>query len=597
MTDLLFPSLDIPSFQDHVGQTLPESVQLSGHPNVDTWSHLGFGSQVHRSLLETSFWGAESRAGETVDPPPQRGLPSLLQDTAPSGMAFAIDRATHDAMQQDLARRLQRDTVFNQLPSAKLCQNFLLTYMECFHGHLPIIHLPTFDLNKTPSPLTLALCCIGALYRLDRRRARQLYDLAAEAVESVSCNHAKLGTRPASYAMEGNGFFSVQKLISPEQIYKRIRGLLAQHTSDLSNISWPDWIERESWKRMLGGLYITSTLTMVIYDVNPGFTVAQDLELETFHAESLWNARTPMEWRELWSKQPGHHHRNVKDVLDDVISEGNQEPLDYSLTPFNALMLMHAVVVHMWQRLQVMETFPPLSSNPMSTDCALGSWLMKSSLQALARCQSLLRGTRGQHEPQHDSDDDSESALVFNCQAVLRIAHIRLFNVTSKFNRMCLITMDPGLIETSASTYVAAKLDRSPQLLSAVTKAFEGLRIPVKMGHMLIRKTAAFRWSVEQAISGWDSALFVTKWIHSVEIDKLNGIPANEAEEGFFANIRDILEEADYDLDESKSLAAGVARTWGWFLQDVWVWGITPRMGAILDHLATAYERANHDNR
>lgn len=197
MTDLLFPSLDIPSFQDHIGQTLPESVQLSRQSNVDTWSHLGLGSQVHHSLLETSFWGVESRAGETIDPPPQRGLPSLLQDTVPSVLAFAIDRATHDALRQDLVSRLQRENVFNQLPSAKLCQNFLLTYMECFHGHLPIIHLPTFDLNKTPSPLTLALCCIGALYRLDRRRARQLYDLAAEAVESVSCNHVKLGTRPS----------------------------------------------------------------------------------------------------------------------------------------------------------------------------------------------------------------------------------------------------------------------------------------------------------------------------------------------------------------------------------------------------------------
>lgn len=196
MTDLLFPSLDIPSFQDHVSHTLQESVQLSRHPNVDTWSHLGLGDQAHHNLLETSLWGAESRAGETIDPPPQRGLPSLLQDTAPSGMAFAIDRATHDALQRDLASRLQRENIFNQLPSAKLCQNFLLTYMECFHGHLPIIHLPTFDLNKTPSPLTLALCCIGALYRLDRRRARQLYDLAAEAVESVSCNGVKLETKP-----------------------------------------------------------------------------------------------------------------------------------------------------------------------------------------------------------------------------------------------------------------------------------------------------------------------------------------------------------------------------------------------------------------
>lgn len=106
MTDLLFSSLDVPSFQDHVGQTLPDSVQLSRCPEVDIWPHLGLGGQVHYDLLEESFWGAESRAAETIDPLPQRGLPSLLQDTAPSVLAFAIDRATHDALQQDLASRL-----------------------------------------------------------------------------------------------------------------------------------------------------------------------------------------------------------------------------------------------------------------------------------------------------------------------------------------------------------------------------------------------------------------------------------------------------------------------------------------------------------
>ncbi|KAM5374825.1 hypothetical protein ACJZ2D_006319 [Fusarium nematophilum] len=613
MTNFLVPFLNNPSPQNWTAEARPGS----GPSAADVWRDLQLGGQLPDNVLEPSLWCPESRPVETILSPPERELPSLslMQDTPHSFQALIIDRDTHLAIQHDLAHRLQKDNFPSQFPSAKLCQNLLSSYTECFHSHLPIIHLPTFDLNKVPSPLTISMCCIGALYRLDRRRARQLYELAAEGVESAMAPsrssipptkdcplwlvqskmllsiYSLLGgdSDLASHAMEGNGFFSV--------IYKRTRVLLTESAKDLASLSWPDWVERESWKRMLGGLYITSTLTMVIYDVNPGFTVTQDLELETFDDEPLWNARTPGEWRELRSKQPAYHDRQMKHVLEDVISEGNPRPLDYSLTPFSALLLMHAVVVHMWQRLQVLQTFPSLSSDPVSVDGTLGSWLLTSSLKALTRCQRLLQGGRDQHQHQQESDDDSDNPLVFNCQAILRIAHIRLFNVTSAFNRMCLITTDPGVIEASAASYVAAKLDRSSQLLSAVTKAFEGLRIPVKMGHMLIRKTAALRWSVEHAVSGWDSALFVTKWVHSVEIDKLNGIPASDAEEGFLANIRDILEEADYDLDESKSLAAGVARTWGLFLQDVWVWGITPRMGAILDQLAMAYERVDNDNR
>lgn len=57
--------------------------------------------------------------------------------------------------------------------------------------------------------------------------------------------------------------------------------------------------------------------------------------------------------------------------------------------------------------------------------------------------------------------------------------------------------------------------------------------------------------------------------MHSVEIDSLCGLQPTPEEDKLFAIIREVLEEAEYDGSESTSLAAGVARTWGWFLQDV----------------------------
>lgn len=66
-----------------------------------------------------------------------------------------------------------------------------------------------------------------------------------------------------------------------------------------------------------------------------------------------------------------------------------------------------------------------------------------------------------------------------------------------------------------------------------------------------------------------DIALLVTKWIDSVEVDNLNGIPPSFEERELLVHIKDVLEEAEYDLSESVSLAAAVARTWGTFLQDV----------------------------
>ncbi|TDZ40548.1 Lipase 5 [Colletotrichum trifolii] len=87
--------------------------------------------------------------------------------------------------------------------------------------------------------------------------------------------------------------------------------------------------------------------------------------------------------------------------------------------------------------------------------------------------------------------------------------------------------------------------------------------------HLLVGKTAAFRWSVEHAIASWDAGLLVTKWVHSVQVDAVNGIEPSPQERDLLADMKDVLEEADYDPDDSTSFAASLARMWSLFLQDV----------------------------
>ncbi|KAF5490276.1 Cytochrome P450 monooxygenase atE [Colletotrichum fructicola] len=132
-------------------------------------------------------------------------------------------------------------------------------------------------------------------------------------------------------------------------------------------------------------------------------------------------------------------------------------------------------------------------------------------------------------------------------------------------------------------------MERSPQLLDIISKSFEGFKIPVKIGHLLVRKTAAFRWSVEHAVAGWSSAILVSKWVYSIEIGVFAGIQPTAAESKLLTTIREALEEAECELSEASCLSAAVAKTWGWFMHDVWIWGITPRMGEALNRLAIAY--------
>lgn len=130
---------------------------------------------------------AGSSGSETVvarEPP--SNLPLLVKDKPPQIPNFVADDALHASICKDLAERLGRPDVSQEIPSSKFCQGFLASFLECYYRHQPFIHLPTLSTTDTPSPLILAMCCIGALYRLDRRRAQRLYTIATQSIATVS---------------------------------------------------------------------------------------------------------------------------------------------------------------------------------------------------------------------------------------------------------------------------------------------------------------------------------------------------------------------------------------------------------------------------
>ncbi|KAJ3519818.1 hypothetical protein NM208_g13973 [Fusarium decemcellulare] len=617
-------AFDLPQDQRHVSATdqfrlpSPPMVDMEILPHISQPQTQGFAVQ---DTVNNNTASADPKT-QTREP----NLPILHPGERARCPPLTLNDDAYLAIQADLSRRLGFSNTAVDLPSAKLCQGFLSSYVSSFHSHLRIIHLQTFDPKITPSPLILAMCSIGALYRLDRRRSRHLYDTAVRSVETIArpskdddqvlvkdyCVwyvQAKMllsfyaimsgDKNLVSNTMLGNGFYTL--------VFNKVRVSLGGDKPSMTRMTWQGWIEYESWKRLLGALFVASTLTVVLFDVNPGFNATQDLDFETLDDEALWNAESSNKWRELRAsrlKQQQLHptgRRTLQQVLIDIMlpdkSRASSEP--FLVSGFSALVLMHAVVLHMWQRCQVFQTFAEpwnVSSSSLTGQGNLRSSLLDSALKSLARCEAFLRS--GDTDACHpDENQDHETSLVFNCHAVLRIAYIRLFKLTSPASRISLISLDPVEMESSITSFVTAKMDRSPQLLEAVVKAFEGLSIPVRLGHMLVRKTAAFRWGVEHAIAGWESALLVTKWIHSVELDMQDMSQPTPAEQELLVLIREVLEEAEYDHSESPSLAAGVARTWGWFLQDVWIWAITPKMGAALGLLADAYERVGQSNR
>ncbi|KAK0380256.1 3-hydroxyisobutyrate dehydrogenase [Colletotrichum limetticola] len=550
-------------------------------------------------------------------------LPSLLEDGRQQYPTVTFDEETCAYLRKDMSSRLRIAAGDFQLPTAKTLQGFLSAYMTSFHSHFPIIHMQTFDLAHTPGPLVLSICSIGALYRLDRRRARHLYDLSIRSVEQVpqptkddsksmvkdyflwfvqakillSFYAVMSGEKDLVDAtMKDNGFYTL--------VYNKARTAVENTETEPSEMTWHTWIELESWKRALGGIFIESTLTMVIYDVNPGFHATQDLDIEAYQDEKMWNARSPAEWRELRTaaskSSPYSRRHTIKDVLVDILLEGryHADTVPYRVSTFTALVLTHAVVVHMWQRLQVCQALASTRSiarNDIGDEQEpLRASLLNGAMQSLARCDAFLQGVRSElRQPRPEEDEkDKEISLVFNCQAVLRIAYTKLSKISTTPCRISLLSLEDRDVGSCVSSFIMGRMERSSHILKMVSKAFEGMVVPVKMGHLLVRKTAAFRWSVEHAVAGWTGALLVSKWAQSIEQDKIAGMQPIQSELELLALIRETLDEAECDIGEGTTLAAGIARTWGWFLSDVWVWGITPQMGGILSQLADAYQDA-----
>ena len=328
---------------------------------------------------------------------------------------------------------------------------------------------------------------------------------------------------------------------------------------------------------------------IVTYDLTPSFSVTQDLDIETLDEECLWEASTGQQWKLLKNAQPPRSRTTVRDALTHLILGKEHSTVaahPSKWTAFATTMVMHAVNVHMWNVMQCTQSFTAFAVDEQNNRI-LKAHMVSQVETALARCYALL--TADSSEREHTSDGP-EGPLIFNCLALLRSGYVRVFTGAGNVNRMMLLSQDALQVAASIEAYVADVQDRGPFLTRAVDKAYGGLLTPIKAGYLLVQKTAALTWSVEHAVAAWDCALFVTKWIHAMEMQQ-DVDPPNKEESINLCNFRELLTEVDSKYDGKGSLAGEVARVWASFLDDTWVWGITPRMGQALRQISNAFTK------
>jgi hypothetical protein len=113
-------------------------------------------------------------------------LPTVVYEK-PKKLPFpVIDDYTYSTIKEDVRKILPLEQLKDfSIPHAQGLQRFLTSYFTCFHRHFPVLHIASLDLRSSPSHLILSMCAVGALYRLNRKTAKDLWSWANKMVELV----------------------------------------------------------------------------------------------------------------------------------------------------------------------------------------------------------------------------------------------------------------------------------------------------------------------------------------------------------------------------------------------------------------------------
>jgi Fungal specific transcription factor domain len=459
----------------------------------------------------------------------------------PNDVKMALQKPSHfvfsESMWQNLAREVQTwspNILTNgvKLPNFKVIQATIRTYIDCFDPNLPIIHIPSLVLDGAPTPLLLAMCAIGSLYRLERKVAADFYHLANDTMSQAETVQPKHRLRRLSNVFGTPA--GAPSLPQPEQPIWKLQtrlllsffalftwdGALAQNAfDDLASLShefrrrssparraadcdrrssWASWIEKESTRRALCGILIVDSLSAVTYGSVPG-AYYEEADMEVPDDDRLWRCASAAKWQMHISSEVVNAPLKLEKLLSHIIQRnepGTQQQSGYnwSSSLFAVVVAMHALnihVLHIALAAQALRILPPNQEEEMRT-------------RFWASIDTALNACRKAFEAEDPDVNPWRNPLLSNCLVVLRIALMReCTDSIRSFNRRVLLGCDSAAVRNEIQAYVLSTPLRGRRITEAVKKAFSVMLYPISNCAELVRKTAALTWSIEHAIAWW----------------------------------------------------------------------------------------------
>ncbi|KAF2017928.1 C2H2 transcription factor-like protein, partial [Aaosphaeria arxii CBS 175.79] len=510
-----------------------------------------------------------------------------------------------------------------EIPSRHTLTRYITAFFGGFHSHFPFIHEPTYKPSCSPLELTLAMCAAGAQYCFEKKSSQNLFNTAKAIVfYRLRQEESHFGPQTLAFTASATifspdaepnarrfgpwspldmaktllilvGYATWDKKVYLQQAFA-LRGLLVHCLRDIGlredpisteissskSAMWDHWVQQESARRTKLVTFCYMNVHSIAYNTHP-ILWSSELHLRLPHSTPEWQARSATRWAAL-RRDGKEDQMYFQDALSILLQgSGGAESLQPIPSPLGNYILLHALLqrIHVVRELSV----PALSPGDISG----------AELQIIGRA---LRSWTSlwQQTPESILDPNNESGPIpFTSSALLTIAYVRLsLNIGGHRH---LESRDPDVI--AAGLAQAPEIERNDNLLSALLYSTHALSIPVRLGIDRVARSQAFFWSVQHAISSFDCAIFLGKWLCSLPKPLQDG-SLSRSEERILHWVRCIIKEAyavvDFDdadrgvdvlavSDDPYQLGLAVMNIWSRFFRGNTQWHFIVNLGLGLE--------------
>lgn len=248
---------------------------------------------------------------------------------------------------------------------------------------------------------------------------------------------------------------------------------------------------------------VLGNLLTIAYGTVPGFSALEDCDVELPIEDALWDAPTSSKWESMAHGNPQPSTISLRRAASSFFdADGhNTPPQDkWTWSPFATSVVMHQVALNVWYLTQGQQACGGVTQDTPGCQQPEAPRIEA----ALFRCRELLKRNRTGYDT---TWNEAEGPLLFNAFAVLRVSYGRAFMTVRLLDRSLLFNESTQDMRGILKRYFEAIQERDQFTTMAVNRALEGFAIPIRAGILLTQKTAAFKWSIEHALAGWDAGM------------------------------------------------------------------------------------------